>query len=337
MNPQSEIEHRKRIMEMLRGYRQSRVLVACSELQVFETLAGGPRTARELAEQMGTSVRGLELLLNAAVALGLLEKRDNLYMNSPMAASCLAEDGTYYLGHFIRREGAFYDRWGRLTQTVRTGLRPEENRHDEDAANWVREFELGLYDLARATAPVVADALALPEDRPVTVLDVGGGHGGYSLALARRYPLLTATVFELPRVIPVTREIIARAGLADRVQAQEGDFSKDDLGRDYDVALAFGVLNGQPPEGRAALIRKVYSALGPGGRIVFRESLINPDRAGPVEPALFAVQMLLATENGGVSTQGELAGWLLDAGFGPPQTIALPAWIGSQLTIAFKP
>ncbi len=232
MSSPAEIEHRQRIMQILRGYRQSRVLIACCELQVFEALAGGPRTVGELAAQTGASPRGLVLLLDAAVALGLLEKRQGAYANSPAAVTCLAGDGLHYLGRFIRREGAFYDRWGRLTETVQTGVRPEENRRDEDAANWVREFELGLYDLARASAPVVADALDLPQDRPLRVLDVGGGHGGYSLALARRYPLLTATVFDLPRVVPVARELIAQERLSDRVQAQAGDFSSDELGRD---------------------------------------------------------------------------------------------------------
>ncbi|MBI4770497.1 MAG: methyltransferase domain-containing protein [Chloroflexi bacterium] len=197
--------------------------------------------------------------------------------------------------------------------------------------------KFALYDLARAVAPAVADALALPEERPLRALDVGGGHGGYSIGLAQRYPNLTATVFELPRVVPVTREIIARAGASQRVRVQEGNFQADDLGGGYDVALLFGVLVGEAPEGRAALIKKVFAALGPGGRIVLREFLLTPDRTGPPEAALFALQMLLATDGGGASTTEELGAWLCDAGFAPPQVITLPAWVGSALVVAAKP
>lgn len=115
-----------------------------------------------------------------------------------------------------------------------------DNCHDEQPEDWIRNFIYGLYNTARPVAPLVAVFLALPENQTVRVIDVGGGHGGYSLALAQRYPLLTATVFELPRVVPVALEIIHQAGLADRVKVQEGDFQKEELGRGFDVALVFG-------------------------------------------------------------------------------------------------
>ncbi len=196
--------------------------------------------------------------------------------------------------------------------------------------------------MARLLAPVIAAALALPDDRgqvrhpPLRVIDVGGCHAAYSIALARRHPLLAAVVFELPAVAPFAREIIAQEGLADRVTVQEGDFQRQGLGADYDVALVFGVLNGEPPEGRPALIRKAYDCLHPGGRIVLRDFVLDDDRAGPSEAALFALQMLLATESGGLDTRSDWAAWLAEAGFAPPHTITLPHGAGA-LTIAEKP
>ena len=58
-------------------------------------------------------------------------------------------------------------------------------------------------------------------------------------------------MFGLPAVVPVARQIIAQAGLADRVSVQEGNFQHEALGNGYDVALVFGMLNGEPPEGQA--------------------------------------------------------------------------------------
>ena len=206
----------------------------------------------------------------------------------------------------LRLERAFYRRWERLADAVRTGQRPEEDRRDEQVGDWARNFVYGLNDMARPVAPFIAEALALPADRPLSVIDVGGCHAAYSLALARRNPQLTATVFELPAVVPFAREIIAQAGLAERVAVQEGDFQREALGSGYDVALLFGVLNGEPPEGRPALIRKVYDCLNPGGRIVLRDFVLDDDRAGPPEAAIFALQMLLATEAGGLDTRARL-------------------------------
>jgi hypothetical protein len=157
------------------------------------------------------------------------------------------------------------------------------------------------------------------------------------MALAQRYPRLRATVFELPRVVPVARQIIAEAGMADRVSVQAGDFQQEALGQGYDLALVFGVLNGEPPEGRPALIRKVFATLKPGGQIALRDFVLDPDRAGPPEAAIFALQMLLATETGGLDTRADWVRWLTEAGFLSPKEIELPSWVGSSLTVAQKP
>jgi hypothetical protein len=322
---------------MAGAFRQSQILLTCVELGVFEALAGRRATASEVAVGVGANARAMELLLNAAAALGLLEKREGRFANSALAETCLTPDGPGAMASTLRLQQAFYRRWGRLADAVRSGQRPEEDRRDEQADDWVRNFVYGLYDMARPMAPLVAGTLDLPTDRLLRVIDVGVCHAAYSLALARRYPLLTATVFELPAVVPFAREIIDQAGLADRVTVQSGDFQQEGLGHGYDVALVFGVLNGEPLEGRPALIRKVYDCLNPGGQIVLRDSALDPDRAGPPEAAIFALQMLLATEAGGLDTSEDWARWLMEAGFERPQRIMLPAPIGSGLTVAHRP
>ena len=327
-------QERKKLQELARSYRQSQILLTCVELGVFEALSGRATAAAELAAALGADLRGLELLLNTATALGWLEKRDGRFSNSALAENHLTSSG---MGRSLRLESAFYRRWGHLAESVRTGKRPEENRRDEQPDDWVKTFIHALYTASRPIAPAVTEALVLPENCPLRVLDVGGGHGGYSLALAQKYPLLRATVFELPRVVPVAREIIAQAGLSERVTVQEGDFQQEGLGSGYDVALVFGVLNGEPPEERPALIRKVFEALNPGGLIVLRDAVLDPDRAGPPEAAIFALQMLLATESGGLDTSADWEAWLLSAGFKPPKRLALPEWVGSFLTVAVKP
>ncbi|QLQ05081.1 MAG: hypothetical protein HZY76_02540 [Anaerolineae bacterium] len=120
-----------------------------------------------------------------------------------------------------------------------------------------------------------------------------------------------------------------------RVTVQEGDFQREGFGRGYHVALVFGVLNGEPPEGRPALIRKVYDCLEPGGKVVLRDFALDDDRAGQPEAAIFAPD---AAGDGvrGLDTRGDWTNWLTAAGFAPPQTLALPDGVGT-LTIAHKP
>jgi 2-polyprenyl-3-methyl-5-hydroxy-6-metoxy-1,4-benzoquinol methylase len=328
---------RQQLQQIAQGFRQAQILLTCVELGVFEALNDGRATTSEVAQAIGADPRGMELLLNAAAALDLVEKRANRFSNKPLVAACLLTNAPGTIASSFRLQAAFYQRWGHLAEAVRTGKRPEENRRDEEPEAWIENFVHSLYNMARPIAPVIAENLSLPEDRPLRVIDVGGCHGAYSMALAQRYRLLTAVIFELPRVVPVARQIIAQAGMTDRVSVQAGDFQQENLGKDYDVALVFGVLNGEPPEGRPGLIRKVFAALKPGGQVILRDFVLDPDRTGPPEAAIFALQMLLATEAGGLDTRPDWAEWLAEAGFLPSKEIELPCWGGTSLIVARKP
>jgi SAM-dependent methyltransferase len=335
--PSEILKQRQQLMQTARGFRAAKILMTCVEMGIFETVASGSKTAGQIAAAIGADARVTELLLNAAVPLGWLDKKENRFFNTTVTQTFLVPGGPAFFAETLKLEGAFYRRWDYLAKAVKTGKRPDENMTDEQPKDWVSRFEKALYDMARPIAPFVAEALALPEDRDLKVLDVGGGHGGYSLAIARRYPRLQATVYELPRVVPVAREIVAREGMSERVSVQEGDFQHGHLGCDYDAVLLFGVLNGEPPEGRPVLIRKAFAALKPGGRLYLRDFVLDPDRAGPLDATVFALQMLLSTEAGGLNTCDEWAGWLNTAGFGPMDLIPLPDWIGITLMVTEKP
>jgi hypothetical protein len=334
----SEIEQWQAIHDMMRGYRAAQILLTANQLGIFQHLANNSRSASDLAALTGSHPEAMRRLLNAAAALGLLTKQGEIYANSPLAAVCLAGDGPFYLGNMARLEQAGYQRWDRLPEALRTGRWPEPNRQVEEQTDWVRNFELAMYDLARISAPAVAEALGLPPDRPLRLIDIGGGHGGYSMALARRYPNLTATVFELPAAAEVARDIIAGEGMSERVMVQTGNFQQEELGHGYDVALIFGVLVSETDEGKLALLRRAHAALSPGGLVVIREIWFNlDDPAQSPEAALFSLHILLANQVGDVASLAQMQAWLVEAGFENPGSIELPEWLGSSLCVAYKP
>lgn len=330
------VEQWQHLQSLLQGYRQAQVLITATQLDIFRTLAEGPLSAEELAQRSGTHAGAMRRLLNAAAALGLLEKDGDRYQNSAMSEACLAREGRFYLGNLVRREAPFYRRWGRLIDGVRSGRMAPASEGDEESLAGVRDFELGLLDLARVSAPAIAEALPVPDDRPARVLDVGGGHGAYSIALARRYPQLHATVFELPHAAQVAREVIAAEEMTERVSVQTGDFQKEGLGSDYDVILLFGILGGESAEGKVALLRKTYEALAPGGALVIR-GFAAGEPARDLQDAIFSLHLLLFTEAGDSPTLGELYEALESSGYRHPQIISLPEWIGTQLLVARKP
>jgi hypothetical protein len=74
-----------------------------------------------------------------------------------------------------------------------------------------------------------------------------------------------------------------------------------------------------------ALLRRTFAALSPGGTIAIAEFLVNPERTGPLQGLLFAVNMLLHTESGTTFAFEEVRDWLQSAGFTEVHLLEAPA------------
>ena len=328
------------VLERLRGFRTAAVLIAFAELGVADALADGPLPACDIAQRIGADPAATARFLRAATTLSLVERvDDDVFANAPLAAHGLVSNGPAPLVNLVRREAAFYKRWSNLAEAVRLGQRPAANIRDEDAPDWVRNFTLAGYDTARLSAPAIAETLApLIEGAAgsVRVLDVGGGSGGYSLAVAARYPQVEALVFDLPPVIATTREIIAGSGLDGRVRTLAGDFrvaaDLDAAGSGYHLALVFGVLVGGDADAGRALLRAVHAALVPGGHVVIRATC-GQSMLGPEEATLQDLHMLLSTGAGGAHGGSDVETWLSAVGFEHVPPLPLPADLHGQLLL----
>jgi predicted O-methyltransferase YrrM len=147
------------------------------------------------------------------------------------------------------------------------------------------------------------------------LLDIGGASGTWTIAFLRVCPSARATLFDLPQVIPMARRRLAAAGLDRRVKLVAGDFGTDALPPGADLAWVSAIVHQNSRAQNRALFSKVFAALAVGGRVAIRDILMEEDRTRPVAGALFAVNMLAATEGGGTFTLAELREDLAAAGF----------------------
>jgi demethylspheroidene O-methyltransferase len=107
---QSLLKQRQQLREMAQGFRQAQILLACVQLGVFEALNPGQVTALEVAQAIGADPRGVELLLNAAAALDLLDKAEDRFSNKPLVAACLLPGAAGTMSRSFRLQAAFYQR-----------------------------------------------------------------------------------------------------------------------------------------------------------------------------------------------------------------------------------
>jgi len=330
---------RKPLEILTQGYQHFRVLATALEFRLFTLLPANGATIPEIARLVELKERPTRILAKAVAALGLIEKRGNRFRNTRLASTYLVEGRPQFYGDFIRMmDRRLYHAYERLGWALREDKPVTADPAVGDVFRTMsrdpevtRLFTMGMDAAGRYWADCLARSLELSGTR--LLLDVGGGSGVYSIALARRYRRLRAIIFDLPAVLPVTRERIHAAGLGDRVETAAGDFFADPWPPGADAVLFSSVLHDWSPETCRLLLGKAARALPAGGTVVIRESFSDDDGPGPLYAAMSSVTMLLETE-GENYRWSEYESWLKETGFVGFRRIRFPTTAASGALVA---
>lgn len=294
------------------GYWRGCALQAAVRLKIFTVLGDGASNAAQVADVVGSDVRATGLLLDALAAMGLLVKTADRYANSPFAMQSLVASKPGYMGHIILHHHHILDGWAQLDQAVMTGSKVARRSYGAEIER--ESFLLGMFNLAMGLAPQMAANFDLTGR--TRLLDLGGGPGTYAIHFCKANPDLSAVILDRPTTEPFARETVARFGLTGRIDFIGGDFNIDPIsGGLYDVAWLSHILHSNSPEECEACLKKTAAALQPGGMILIHDFILDDNKGGPEFPALFALNMLLGTENGRSYSRAELFGMLGRAGF----------------------
>lgn len=294
-------------------YWETKILLTAVRLDVFSSLDGKPKTAGEIAGRIGAHETSLTLLLNALVALRVLAKEGAVYRNSSTAEKHLVRHSSQYIGHLLLLHDAEWNNWGKLEETIRTGLRMVDRHVFETDPELGGNVLAVLHRIGEQSGPDLAKRLCLVG--PVKLLDLGGGAGTNAIAFCRVYPELTATVFDLPSTLRLTEKTVKEAGLDSRISLCPGDFNRDQLGGPYDVVLMSDILHYQTFEANEALVRKVFRQLAPEGRLIIKDRFLDEAGTGPAWTTAFAVHILVNTQQGGCYKTTDAMQWMTNAGF----------------------
>jgi predicted O-methyltransferase YrrM len=295
------------LLALSRAFQESRVLLAGAELDLFTPLSREALTAAALATRLGADLRALTVELDALAAMGLLVKADGAYRTAP-DASCLSGEAPDSILPMLLHAAVLWDRWTNLTRKI--GGTPLSAREPAAAT---RAFIEAMHVVSAPQAARLAAAAASGSAR--RLLDVGGGPGTWTAAFLREAPDLRATLFDLPPVVEIAREQLSKAGLLGRVTLVAGDFEDDELPAGHDLAWLSAIIHQNGPAQNDALYGRTFRALVPGGRLVIRDHVMKCDRTVPRAGALFAVNMLVGTAQGGTYTFEEIRAGLERAGF----------------------
>ncbi|HNW70343.1 MAG TPA: methyltransferase [Bacteroidales bacterium] len=306
------IDSPEQLREILFGFRISRIILTAYELDIFTFVSPAGSTSESVAEKIKADKRATDRLMNAVCALGLLEKRTNKFYNTVFSGTYLSQKSPEYLRGLLHTV-SMWDTWSTMTGMVRTGKSQRHKVESRKQGDFSEAFIGAMHERASLQAKAVLDKLDLRKIRHF--LDIGGGSGVYSMDFVRRNHENKATVFDLPDIIPITKKYVKKEGLSRQFGFICGDYHKDDYGSGYDLAFLSAVIHINSPEQNQKLVNKCFAALNPGGMIVIQDHVMDEDRTSPFSGALFAMNMLVATDCGDTYTEREIRKWLSDAGF----------------------
>jgi cyclopropane fatty-acyl-phospholipid synthase-like methyltransferase len=309
------------IMQLGFAFWGSKALLSAVELGVFSELAqSGALDGEGLRDRLGLDPRSATDFFDALVALGMLEREDGRYANTPATDLFLDRGKPSYLGGLLEMANArLYPFWGSLTEGLQTGAPQNEAKRGEDFFEALYADPERLAQFARAMSAAsggAAQAIAakFPWGDHGSVIDIGCAEGAVPVQVALTHEHVTGGGFDLPPIEPIFDAYVARFGLGDRLSFTAGDFFADPLPA-ADVLVMGHILHDWALDEKRLLLQKAYDALPDGGALIVYEAIIDDERRANAFGLLMSLNMLIETPGGFDYTGADCRDWMRETGF----------------------
>lgn len=289
------------------------------ELDIFESLDAHPDTPEGLAQRRDFNVLAVRALLPMLMQLGFLKQHSGSYQLTEASKQYMLKGSPFYWGGLFKRLAANVVPHKLLLETINNQRanaaknRPVdgwESGHVEMAL--AREITAFMHSHSAAAALGITRTCNFSGIRKV--LDVGGGSGCFSIALAGLRPDIYCTVMELPTICELAQQYIDEAGVTAQVDTVNVDMFRKPWPKGYDAHFFANVFHDWSVETCLELAKKSYEALLPGGCILLHEMLLDDSGTAPAPAVTFSLMMAMGTL-GQQFTLPQLREILVEAGF----------------------
>jgi len=288
-------------------------MLAGMQLDVFTPLKDGALTAAELARALELPAAKLETLLHSLVRAELLTVDAGRFANTPEANAFLVRGRTGYLGS---SHELYADLWANLLKlagSIRANAPLGKHDFGKMSDAELGAFLRGLHAGALVTGAQLAKQYGF--ERASALLDVGGGSGGVAIAACQACPGLSATIVELPRVVPFAAASVAEANLSGRIRAAAVDVTATPPDGIFDVAVLRFFIQVLGKDAARRALANVGKALRSGGQLIIVGHILENSRLSPPHTVGQSLVMLTIYEEGQAFTESEYRDWLTAAGF----------------------
>jgi SAM-dependent methyltransferase len=325
------------LMDTVVALLLARTIMAATALGIFDALENGALTAEAISVRCGTNPSATDRLLRALYGCRYLEWAQDHYRLAPVARRWLLRRQPQSL-HAAILHRSLDLRFMMFEDYVKDGK--TQDFHGKLSPQEWQVYHDGQASHATLLIEEVVKRVRLPEGA-TDLLDLGGGHGAYSVAFCRRYPTLRARVLDLARTEGLSEPTLASNADRSRVKFEIADIRTVPIPENScDVILMANVVHHFDEAINRRLMRTVARALRAGGALIVID-FVRPRalaRLGQLEGLLDLY--FGAASGAGLWTIEDIRKWVSDAGnleLLPPKTMRRMPYCKMQVARSVKP
>ncbi len=297
------------------GFMISKFLLEAVDKGVFEAIGHQKVSLLHIVETCQLNQRAVESLMGVLASLKLIDQKKERYFLTRSAKKWILKDSPqslYWLMMFDNRVCLkWMDYTGTFLQTGK-GLQYHDTFNEEEWFYYQKAMEAA----AAVTSKEAVNKIAVNKNA-TKMLDIGGAHGLYSIALCKKYTSLNSTILDLPAAVEKATVILEAYNMGTQVKHQTGNILTDAIGfNEFDNILMASVAHHFTMEENVQVAKKAFDALKPGGYFTIIEVLRssnnsqNKDMLSAVGDFFFAL-----SSTSGLWSLPEIKQWQKTAGF----------------------
>ena len=297
-----------KVRDMMNGYKASYLLITASKLGIFDVLSERAETSKNIGSKLEIESDKIELVLNALVALGLIEKEEDKYSLTEYKSVLQSNSIDSQVGYF-NYAISMADKWKNMICTIQKETKLNEHQNDDGS---IKEFLYAMNTNAISQAVYLANQYDFSGQ---SIIDVGAGYGTYSMIIANKFSDAKFEVFDLPTVENILTENVIEAKLNKQISVLSGDYRKGLPQKRYDSVFLFAIIHQEEEREVERLLKNIYDRLNEGGKLYVSSYFLEENRTEPYFSAMFALEMLVRYGKGKVYTHKEINAKLMNAGY----------------------
>jgi C-methyltransferase len=293
----------------------SLAILTAANLGIADRLDCGPRHVDDLADSLNVKPQALFRLMRALTSKGIFRQTGEREFTHSTLSEALRTGAPGGARDLIRAfaatavNGTCADYRPVLRSARNVRPEPLQGLSEDPAA-------AAIYDSAMtAVAMTQSDAINTAFDfSPFSLLiDIGGGQGSFLASILARNPGQRGIVFDFPRVVSGSHDLLRRLDLEDRCEVRGGDFRLDVPG-DGDAYILKNVLHGYPDAMCESLLSRIGARAAPGAHVLIIE-LVMPSDSPSIAHATFDLYLMGGGSDARVRSESEFRQLLDNAGF----------------------